>query len=101
MMRKYINKNYPDFTAEQRADGNYNLKKEGSYGYTIRIAKDIENNEDWVEWAEHINSPAKNNKTKTAMKCKHCNKELNNTLIDILLHEEDCIEREIIPSNNT
>ncbi len=48
-MRKYINRNYPDFTAEQRADGNYNLKKEGSYGYTIRIAKDIENNEDWVE----------------------------------------------------
>jgi hypothetical protein len=47
MMRKYINRNYPDFTAEQRADGNYNLKKKGSYGYTIRIAKDIEQSEDW------------------------------------------------------
>lgn len=28
--------------------------------------------------------------------CKHCKKELNNTLIDILLHEEDCSSN---PSN--
>tara|TARA_R110000803_G_scaffold35405_8_gene76616 strand:- start:7766 stop:8821 length:1056 start_codon:yes stop_codon:yes gene_type:complete len=49
MKRKYINRNHPDFTAEQREDGNYNLKKEGSYGYSIKVARDVEDSEDWVE----------------------------------------------------
>jgi hypothetical protein len=30
------------------------------------------------------------------MKCEHCNKTLDNTLLDILLHERDCPENPAI-----